>query len=73
MNSGMEAGAGMPMVSFPPRWLLTHPMYSSNVLAGVPLDTASTLAKLAKPATGTKSTAGLKPGFFTTSGRIEIV
>lgn len=33
------------------------------VLAGVPPETASTLAKVANPATGTKSVAGLKQGF----------
>lgn len=54
------------MVSLPPRLDWTHFTYSSIVLAGVPPDTASTLAKVAKPATGTKSVAGLKPGFFTT-------
>jgi hypothetical protein len=61
-NSGIEAGAGMPMVSLPPFCVRTHFTYSSMVLAGVPPETASTLAKVAKPATGTKSVAGLKPG-----------
>ncbi len=61
------------MVSLPPFCVRTHFTYSSMLLAGVPPDTASTLAKVAKPATGTKSVAGLKPGFFTTCGRIEMV
>ena len=39
----------------------------------MPADSANALTKLAKPATGTKSRAGSKPGFFVTSGRIVIV
>jgi len=39
----------------------------------VPPDSAKALAKVAKPATGTKSLAGSKPGFFSTSGRMEMV
>jgi hypothetical protein len=61
------------MVSLPPFCVRTHFTYSSMVLAGVPPETASTLAKVAKPATGTKSVAGLKPGFLMTCGRIEMV
>jgi hypothetical protein len=44
-----------------------------NDFAGVPLASASALTKVAKPATATKSFAGSNPGFFMTSGRIEIV
>ena len=51
----------------------TQATYSFIDLAGVPPDIASTLAKVAKPATGTKSCAGLKPGFFTTCGRMEML
>ena len=42
-------------------------------LAGVPPDTANAFTKVAKPPTATKSRAGSKPGFLTTSGSMEIV
>ena len=71
-NSGTEAGAGTPTADLPP-WLCTHFTYSSKRFAGVPPDAAKALTKVANPATGTKSRAGSKPGFFVTSGRIEIV
>ena len=71
-NSGTEAGAGMPTLPLLP-CVFAQATYSLNDLAGVPPDTAIALTKVAKPATGTKSLAGSKPGFFTTSGNIEMV
>ncbi len=61
------------MVSLPPRAVFTQRTYSWMVLAGVPPETASTLAKVAKPATGVKSAAGLKPGFLMTCGRMAML
>ena len=72
-NSGTEAGAGTPTVPLPAPWLRTQATYSFMLLAGVPPETANALTKVAKPATATKSRAGSKPGFFTTSGRIEML
>ena len=57
----------------PPPCVRTQVTYSLNDLAGVPPDTANALTKVAKPATGTKSVAGAKPGFFVTIGRMVMV